>query len=111
MPTIKTSLMAALTVGVLTACGGSPVTESTGEQIDDAAITAKVKYTFMQDKTVDASDINVETFKGAVQLSGFADSAAESRRAALLTSQVPGVKSVRNDIRVKKSEDGLLSGD
>lgn len=86
----------------LAACGGSPTRESTGEYIDDTAITTKVKAAFVRDKVVSAGDISVETFKGSVQLSGFADSPSEIEQAVRVASQVPGVKSVRNDIRLKK---------
>lgn len=99
---IISRLAAVLLVATLAACSGSPTRESTGEYIDDTAITTKVKAAFVQDKTVSASDIKVETFKGSVQLSGFADSPAEVEQAMRIASQVPGVKSVRNDIRLKK---------
>jgi len=81
---------------VLAACGGSPTKESTGEFIDDAAITTKVKTAFVEDKAVKAANVKVETFKGTVQLSGFAESGKEIDRAAEIASKVPGVKSVRN---------------
>lgn len=99
---IVSRLAVVLLVATLAACSGSPTRESTGEYIDDTAITTKVKAAFVQDKTVSASDIKVETFKGSVQLSGFADSPAEIEQAVRVASQVPGVKSVRNDIRLKK---------
>ena len=102
MSNIISRLAVVLLVAALTACGGSPTRESTGEYIDDTAITTKVKAAFVQDKTVSAGDIVVETFKGRVQLSGFADNQAEIERAVRVASQVPGVKSVRNDIRLKK---------
>lgn len=88
-------------VALLTACGGSPSRESTGEYIDDSVITTKVKTAFVQDKLVDAADVKVETFKGNVQLSGFVDSQSEIDRAAQIAGKVPGVKSVRNDLRLK----------
>lgn len=99
---IKSKLAIALLTVTLAACGGSPTRESTGEYIDDTAITTKVKAAFVQDKTVSAADIKVETFKGRVQLSGFADNPAEIERAVRIASDVAGVKSVRNDIRLKK---------
>lgn len=99
---IISRLAAVLLVATLAACGGSPTRESTGEYIDDTAITTKVKAAFVQDKLVSAGDIKVETFKGSVQLSGFADSPAEIQQAVSVASKVPGVKSVRNDIRLKK---------
>lgn len=97
----KSGLAAVLLVALLTACGGSPSRESTGEMIDDSLITTKVKTAFVQNKEVKATNIQVETFKGNVQLSGFADSNAEIERAGQLAREVAGVKSVRNDIRLK----------
>lgn len=102
MMNITSRFAAILFTVVLAACSSSPTRESTGEYIDDAAITTRIKTAFIQDKTVDAKDISVETFKGRVQLSGFADNATEIDRAVRIARDVPGVKSVRNDIRLKK---------
>ncbi len=82
-------------------CAGSPNHESVGEVIDDSAITTKVKTAFVGDKDVAAHNIHVETFKGVVQLSGFANTSYESWKAADLARNVKGVKAVRNDIAVK----------
>ncbi len=101
MPNTKSALTAALLAALLAACSGSPTRESTGEFIDDTAITTKVKAAFIEDKDVKATGVKVETFKGNVQLSGFADSPAEIDRAVQVASQVPGVRTVRNDIRLK----------
>jgi osmotically-inducible protein OsmY len=84
-------------------CASSPHKESTGEFFDDATLTAKVKAAFVKDPEVKAIDINVETFKGVVQLSGFANSQAEISKAVKLARDVNGVKSVKNDIRLKSS--------
>ncbi len=75
--------------------------ESTGAYIDDAAITARIKAKFVDDKTVAATAISVETLKGVVQLSGFAKSAAEKTQAESLARSTSNVKSVRNDIVVR----------
>jgi len=88
-------LIASLLVG----CAGSSRQESTGEYLDDSAITAKVKSAFVADKAVNALDIKVTTYKGVVQLSGFANTQQEIDRAVVLAHDVPGVKSVKNDIR------------
>jgi osmotically-inducible protein OsmY len=101
MRTIKSGLAAVLAAALISACGGSPTKESTGEYIDDTAITTKVMAAFVNDKEVKATEIKVDTFKGNVQLSGFASNSTEIERAAQLAGQVPGVKSVRNDIRLK----------
>lgn len=88
-----------LMTNLLLGCAGTSTQESTGEYLDDSAITAKVKSAFVSDKQVSALDIKVSTFKGVVQLSGFADSQQEIDRAVELARKVPGVKSVKNDIR------------
>lgn len=96
------ALSAALGVTFLTtACSSTPTQKSTGEVIDDSWITTKVKAAFVEDKTVSALGIQVETFKGTVQLSGFANSLDERSRAAELARSVKGVKEVKNDIRLK----------
>jgi hyperosmotically inducible protein len=87
-----------LIANLLLGCAGTSSQESTGEYLDDSAITAKVKSAFVSDKQVKALDIQVTTFKGVVQLSGFAGSQQEIDRAVVLARKVPGVKSVKNDI-------------
>lgn len=91
----------ALLIG-LSGCAGSKTTDSTGEYIDDASITTKVKAKMIADKQVSALDINVETFKGVVYLSGVADNQQEVDKADAIARGVPGVKSVKNDIHLKK---------
>jgi osmotically-inducible protein OsmY len=93
-------IITALLVG-LGGCAGSSTQESTGEYLDDSAITTKVKSAFVSDKEVRALDIQVVTYKGVVQLSGFASSQREIDRAVELARNVPGAKSVKNDIRLK----------
>lgn len=76
--------------------------ESTGSYIDDATVTAKVKTAIASDVGVKAaSNVNVETYRGVVQLSGFADSESQASQAVTAAKKVNGVRSVRNDIRVK----------
>lgn len=96
----RTTLLIAL-LTALSACSGSPTRESTGEYLDDSVITTKVKAAFVEDKAVNALDIKVVTFKGAVQLSGFANNPQEIDRAVQLARTVKGVTSVKNDIRLK----------
>jgi osmotically-inducible protein OsmY len=95
--------MVAFAIAGLVGCAGSPTRESTGEYIDDSAITTKVKAKLVEDKAVSALDIHVETFKGVVQLSGFAKSNAVKRRAVELAQSVPGVKEVRDHIELRTS--------
>lgn len=75
--------------------------ETAGAYIDDAGITTAVKAKFVEDKTVSATAISVETLNGTVQLSGFAKSAAEKSRAGEIAGGVKNVRSVRNDIVVR----------
>lgn len=86
---------------VLAACAATDTTRSTGEYTDDTAITARVKLAFVNDEQVSALDVNVETFRGVVQLSGFADSREAANRAVQIARGVEGVKDVRNDIRLR----------
>ena len=75
--------------------------ETAGAYIDDTAITTAVKAKMVDDKTVSASSISVETLNGTVQLSGFAKSSAEKMQAENIARGVKNVKSVRNDIAVR----------
>lgn len=86
---------------VLAGCQSTRTQQSAGEYTSDAAITAKVKAAFVGDKTVRATDVNVETFRGTVQLSGFVDNTTDIGRAVDIARNVEGVKSVKNDLRVK----------
>ena len=85
----------------LAACAGSPTREGTGEYIDDTVITTKIKAAVLNEPTLKSSEINVETFKGRVQLSGFVNSRADIDKAVMLAREVKGVTSVANDMRVK----------
>jgi hyperosmotically inducible protein len=75
--------------------------ETTGSYVDDSAITTAVKAKFVEDTTVAASSISVETLNGTVQLSGFAKSSAERNQAENIARSVKNVKGVRNDIVVR----------
>jgi osmotically-inducible protein OsmY len=93
------TLIAAL-AGVHAGCAGTPQDRSTGRALDDSVITAKVKTALIEAPGVNALDVNVTTFRGVVQLSGFVDSADEVRSAASAARRVEGVRSVENDLRV-----------
>jgi osmotically-inducible protein OsmY len=82
-------------------CGSTATTEGTGEYVDDSVITAKVKAAILDDSTLKVNEINVETFKGVVQLSGFVKSQADIDKAAQVARGVAGVKSVKADLRLK----------
>jgi osmotically-inducible protein OsmY len=82
-------------------CAATGTQESTGQYMDDTAITAKVKTAIFNDAALKSAEINVETFKGVVQLSGFVNSAADIQRAVALVQSISGVRSVKNDMRMK----------
>lgn len=94
-------ILLGLVLAILTACAPSGTHRGTGQYIDDAAITTRVKTAFATDPQVKATEVQVETFKGTVQLSGFVDSAESAARAAQIAQRVPGVKEVRNSIAVR----------
>ena len=82
-------------------CAGGKTYESTGEYLDDSAITSKVKATILGDSKLKVFQINVKTFKGTVQLSGFVDSSGMATRAADVARTIKGVKMVNNSLIVK----------
>jgi len=85
----------------LLGCASTPKQEGTGEYIDDTVITTKVKAAVFSEPSLKSAEINVETFKGVVQLSGFVSSRADISKAVEVARSVNGVKSVKNDMRLK----------
>jgi osmotically-inducible protein OsmY len=98
---IATALFAVSVAATFVGCAATSTREGTGEYIDDSVITTKVKAAIINEPTLKATEINVETFKGSVQLSGFVAQPADAARAAEVARGVKGVKSVKNDVRVK----------
>lgn len=94
-------LFSALAFAALTGCASTPTTESTGEYIDDVVLTTNVKAAMVNQPELNASEINVETYKGKVQLSGFVSSQADIDKAVAAARSINGVKSVTNDMRTK----------
>ena len=92
--------MAALLLSVL-GCAATSTRESTGEYLDDTAITTRVKTAIFNEPTLKVLQINVETYKNVVQLSGFVNSGAEMNKAVEVARSVRGVASVKNDLRLK----------
>jgi hyperosmotically inducible protein len=82
-------------------CAATATTESTGEFIDDAAITTKVKAAILDQPSLKSSEIKVETFKGTVQLRGSVASQYAIDKAAEVARGVSGVRAVQNDLRLK----------
>lgn len=94
-------LLAAAALTSVVGCAATTTQESTGQYLDDTAITAKVKTAIFNDASLKSAEINVETFKGVVQLSGFVNSAGDIQHAVQLVQGLSGVRSVRNDMRLK----------
>lgn len=82
-------------------CASTSSKEGTGEYIDDSVITTKVKAAIFNEPTLKSAEINVETFKGVVQLSGFLSSRTAEMKAVEIARGIHGVKSVKNDMRIK----------
>jgi hyperosmotically inducible protein len=97
LSTIFLAVMLVTAVG----CASTSKQEGTGEYVDDSVITTKVKAAILNEPTLKSAEINVETFKGAVQLSGFVSSQAAINKAVEVTRHISGVKSVKNDMRIK----------
>ena len=96
-----TAVFLAVTVVSVVACGSTPKQEGTGQYIDDSVITTKVKAAILDEPTLKVAEINVETFKGIVQLSGFVSSRTAANRAVEVARGIEGVKSVKDDMRIK----------
>ena len=94
-------LFVAVALVSVVGCASTPKQEGTGEYMDDTMITGKVKTAILNEPTLKVAEINVETFKGVVQLSGFVSSQAAATKAVEVTRGVGGVKSVKNDMRIK----------
>ena len=91
----------ALFIALALGCASTAQKEGTGEYFDDTVVTAKVKAAILEEPTLKSAEINVETFKGVVQLSGFVSSREAERTAVAVAGKVGGVKSVKNDMRLK----------
>lgn len=97
---ISTIILAVMFAAVL-GCASTPKQSGTGEYIDDTVITTKVKAAVLNEASLKSAEINVETFKGVVQLSGFVNSEADIKKAVEVARSVEGVTSVKNDMRLK----------
>lgn len=97
----KFAILLFLSSALVSGCASTSNQESTGQYIDNSVVTAKVKAAIADDATLHVAQINVETYKGVVQLSGFADTQADINRASALARSVQGVQSVKNDMQLK----------
>jgi osmotically-inducible protein OsmY len=100
-PRLSVTLVLAAFLAAVMGCAATSKQEGTGEYVDDTVITAKVKTAVLKEPSLKSAEINVETFKGVVQLSGFVSSQADINKAAEVARGVSGVKSVKNDMRLK----------
>ena len=91
----------ALLLASLVGCASTPKHEGTGEYVDDTVITTKVKAAVFSEPSLKSAEINVETFKGVVQLSGFVSSRTDINKAVEVARSVKGVESVKNAMRLK----------
>jgi len=96
-----TAFFFAILLATLAGCASSAKQEGIGEYFDDTVITTKVKAAIFNEPTLKSTEINVETFKGIVQLGGFVSSQADISKAVELARSVKGVTSVKNDMRLK----------
>jgi len=103
MKQIKYLLVFFATTALVLALGCAPTAthEGTGQYVDDSVITSKVKAAIFNESTLKSAEINVETFKGRVQLSGFVNSQSDINKAVQVARGIEGVQSVKNDMRSK----------
>lgn len=95
------TIFLAIVCTIALGCAGSPTEESTGEYLSDTWITTKVKAALVGDSIVKSTEVNVETFKGVVQLSGFVSSKEAMDQAIVVAGNIEGVTSVKNDMQIK----------
>ncbi len=98
---IVSTLIAALMLTTVVGCASTQTQESTCQYFDYTVITTNVKAAILDEPTLKSAEINVETFKGVVQLSGFVRSEANIATAVRVTRRIKGVKAVTNDMRLK----------
>lgn len=101
LPMNRRLAIAGMLLVSLAGCAATSTRESTGEYFDDTGITTRVKANLLADKDVSGSAVNVETFKGRVQLSGFVKTLEQRRKAGELAREVKGVNEVINDIQLR----------
>lgn len=94
-------LLAVFSIVLVVGCAASPKQEAAGEYIDDTVVTTKVKAAIFNEPTLKSAEINVETFKDRVQLSGFVSTQANASTAVNVARGVTGVRDVKDDMRLK----------
>ncbi len=96
--TFALSLVMGSAIAISAGCAQTRTHEATGQCVDDSVITTKVKAAILGESSLKVAEINVETFKGEVQLSGFVSQSSDIPTAIRLTKQVAGVSSVKNSL-------------
>lgn len=88
-------------IAVLSGCSATETRRSAGEAVDDSTLTTRVKAELIKDQSLKAFQIDVDTYRGVVQLNGFVDSPENAKRAVDIAEDVPGVVSIKNNLQVK----------
>jgi osmotically-inducible protein OsmY len=88
-------------IAVMSGCAATETSRSAGETVDDATLTTTVKAELVQEQSLEAFQIDVDTYRGVVQLNGFVDTAENAEKAAKIANEVPGVVSVKNNLQIK----------
>jgi osmotically-inducible protein OsmY len=96
------ALFLAAALVITPGCATTEKSQTAGEYVDDSVISSKINALLLNEPGLTAREINVDTHDGVVQLSGFVSRRIESEKAASIARSVRGVKSVINDIRLKK---------
>ncbi|MGH8143123.1 MAG: BON domain-containing protein [Steroidobacteraceae bacterium] len=94
-------MLAVTVAGLAAGCAATPQRESTGQAIDDSAITTRIKADLVVDPETKARDISVKTYRGVVQLSGFVASNAERHDAVRIASHEQGVRRVDDELQIQ----------
>ncbi|MDR0218704.1 MAG: BON domain-containing protein [Enterobacteriaceae bacterium] len=101
LKTLAAFFIATVIAVAISACAPTATTESTGNYIDDTVITTKIKTALLGENDMKSNEIHVDTYKGRVQLSGFARSAEEAKKAIQIARGIKGVKTVINSIKLR----------
>ena len=101
LSTYLSAVFLAVTLTSVAGCASTSTQQGTGEFVDDAVITTKVKAAILEDPLTKVLEIKVKTFKGEVQLSGFVSSREAANRAVELARGVKGVTAVKDDMQIK----------
>jgi hyperosmotically inducible protein len=98
-----TAILAVLALA--SACSSTRTQQSAGEVIDDSTLTSKVKIALIDDPVTKAGQINVETYRGVVELGGFVDNTQQKEQATKVARTITGVTEVRNNLVVGTKHD------